>query len=144
MCFGRVSHNAIMIQHIPLNDKDLDLGMTVPILIHGDDAESHRRRSFMVLTFGSAVIHATPWDSKLVCYVGDNSQCCDETYSVLDAWVAWSLVELMLGHYLDVDPWGRPFERAFDAEPTFNLTCLWWLLAQVGKVASSLGAGRES
>ena len=85
--------------------------MTLPLLIHGDDAESHRRRSFMVLTFGSALVHATPWDSKLVCYVADNSQCSDECYSVLDTWVAWSLVELLLGHYLDIDPWGKPFAR---------------------------------
>ena len=62
----------------------------------------------MVLTVGSAVVHASPWESKLLVYVGDNSQCITETYSSLDAWVCWSLVELLFGHYLDVDPWGQP------------------------------------
>ena len=93
----------------------MDLHRTIPLVLHGDDAESHRRRSFMVVTVGSSVVHASPWDSKLVCYVGDNSQCGDECYSVLDAWVTWSLIELLLGHYLDIDPWGRPFSRALDA-----------------------------
>ena len=81
---------------------------TIPLLLHGDDAEVHRRRSFMVLTVGSAVVNANPWESKLLVYVGDNSQCISETYSSLDAWVCWSLVELLCGHYLDVDPWGQP------------------------------------
>lgn len=83
----------------------------MPLVLHGDDAECHRRRSFLVLTWGSACVHATPWDSKFVVYVGDNSQFDDECYTALDMWTAWSMVELMLGHWLDVDPWGRPFER---------------------------------
>ena len=89
----------------------MDLRRTVPILLHGDDAECHRRRSFMVTTWASATVHATPWDSKILIYAGDNSQSNAETYAVLDAWVVWSLVELLLGHYLDVDPWGKPFKR---------------------------------
>ena len=56
-------------------------------------------------------MHATPWDSKFLVYVGDNSQFDDECYTALDMWTAWSMLELMLGHWLDVDPWGRPFER---------------------------------
>ena len=98
----------------PLTE-DADLSHTIPLVVHGDDAECHRRRSFMVVTWGSCVVHATPFDSKFVCYVGDNSQCGEECYSVLDMWVAWSLIELMLGHWLDVDPWGRPFNRYFSA-----------------------------
>ncbi|CAE7361318.1 unnamed protein product [Symbiodinium natans] len=90
---------------------DMDLKKTVPLVLHGDDAECHRRRSFMVVTWGSAVVHATPWDSKFVVYVGDNSQCDENCYTALDMWTTWSLVELMLGHWLDVDPWGRPFNR---------------------------------
>ena len=90
----------------------MNLDRAIPIVVHGDDAECHRRRSFMVLTWGSALVNATPWDSKILTYVGDNSQLGDEAYKVLDAWVAWSLLELMLGHYLDVDPWGQPFNRS--------------------------------
>ena len=95
--------------------EDLQLDRTVPLVLHGDDAESHRCRSYLVVTVGSAVVHASPWDSKLVVYVADNAQSCDETYTVLDTWVTWSLVELLLGHWLDVDPWGKPFERVLDA-----------------------------
>ena len=76
----------------------MDLQKTIPIVLHGDDAECHRRRFF-----------CSPWDSKLVVYAGDNSQSCAETYAVLDQWLVWSLVELLLGQYLDVDPWGNPF-----------------------------------
>ena len=68
----------------------------------------------MVVTWGSATVHATPWDSKFVIYVGDNSQLSDEGYMNLDMWATWSLVELMLGHYLDIDPWGRPMNRCLD------------------------------
>ena len=88
-----------------------ELGRTIPVVLHGDDAESHRRRSFMVVTWASCVVHATPYDSKLLAYVGDNSQCSDAAYAILDKWVTWSLIELMVGRYLDVDPWGQPFNR---------------------------------
>ena len=91
--------------------KDLDLAKTCPLVIHGDDAECHRRRSFLVVTWGSATVHATPWDSKFLIYVGDNSACDNETYSTLDMWTTWSLLELQLGRWLDIDPWGRPFRR---------------------------------
>ena len=93
----------------------MNLDRTIPLVIHGDDAECHRRRSFMLMTWGSALVHATPWDSKFVAYVGDNNQLGDEAYKVLDAWVAWSLLELMLGHWLDVDPWGKPFNRSLSS-----------------------------
>ena len=97
---------------LPGSCKGMNLDRTIHLVVHGDDAECHRRRSFMVLTWGSVLVNATPWDSKILSYVGDNSQLGDEAYKVLDAWVAWSLLELMLGHYLDVDPWGQPFNRS--------------------------------
>ena len=110
----------------------MDLTRAVPIVIHGDDAECHRRRSFMVVTWGSVVVHASPWDSKLVVYAGDNSQCCAETYAVLDQWLIWSLVELLLGHYLDVDPWGNPFPNRDSAMHSLSLSLLHHALIYVG------------
>ena len=107
--------HACMHVHDTYIAQDMDLAKTVPIVLHGDDAECHRRRSFMVVTWGSATIHASPWDSKFVVYVGDNSQCGDEAYAVLDKWTTWSLVELLLGCWLDVDPWGQPMDRPLAA-----------------------------
>ncbi|CAJ1368384.1 unnamed protein product [Effrenium voratum] len=86
---------------------ELDLSKTVPIFLHGDDAECHRRRSFLVCAWGSVLLHVNPWDSKLLIYAGSNSQCIDQTYNTLNAWIAWSLIELLTGEYLSTDPWGR-------------------------------------
>lgn len=50
--------------HPVLSDPATDLGKCVPLVFHQDDGEAHRRRSFMVTTFGSAVIHGSPWEMK--------------------------------------------------------------------------------
>lgn len=83
----------------------------IPIVIHGDDADSHRRRSFMVLTVGSLLATGNMFDTKLLCYVLDNSRTTSGTVSTLDKWISWSLLELQLGIFLDLDPWGRPYPR---------------------------------
>ena len=80
-------------------------------MIHGDDADSHRRRSFMVVTIGSVLTHGNMFDTRLLCYVLDNSRAMPMTVPTLDTWLTWSLTELQLGHFLDTDPWGRPLER---------------------------------
>ena len=83
------------------------MAKTVPLVLHGDDAESHRRRSFCVVTMGSlAVGGISMWDSKFLLYVTDNSRCTDDTFATLDLWVAWSLAELQLGAYMDINPYG--------------------------------------
>ena len=51
------------------------------------------------------------YDTKLLCYVLDNSRTTSGTVSTLDKWISWSLLELQLGIFLDLDPWGRPYPR---------------------------------
>lgn len=93
-----------------IQHKECDLSKTIPLVIHGDDAESHRRRSFTVTTFGGVVVtQCSLWDSKILLYVLDSSRVADTTQSTLDMWVCWSLVECQLGFFLDRDPWGQEY-----------------------------------
>lgn len=85
---------------------------TIPLLWHGDDADSHRRRTFCVCTISSVLLPMqSSWDSKLVCYITDNNKCLNETFQVLDAWMVHSLSELQTGCYFSVDPWNREYDR---------------------------------
>ena len=88
-----------------------DLSKCVPLVFHCDDGEAHRRRSFMVATFGSALIHKSPWDCRYLLYCTDNSKSCTSTYDTLDSWVAWSFVELAVGQWLDHSPWEEEMDR---------------------------------
>ena len=92
--------------------RDLLAEKCVPIFIHGDDAESHRRRSFCVVSWGSCLSHGSPFDSRFVIYCGDNNRCFEGSYQALDAWVVWSLSELLAGEWSQTDPWGRPMQRS--------------------------------
>ena len=65
----------------------------------------------MVVTIGSVLTHGNMFDTRLLCYVLDNSRAMPMTVPTLDTWLTWSLTELQLGHFLDTDPWGRPLER---------------------------------
>lgn len=79
-------------------------------MVHGDDAESHRRRSFTVTTLGSLVVTGKSlWDIIFLMYTFDNSRASTDTIATLDLWLCWSPVECQCGHYLDTDPWGRPY-----------------------------------
>ena len=91
------------------NTKSTDLSRTIPLALHGDDAESHRRRSFCICTVGSVTVHGNTWDTKMLVFCLDNSQCTAETSRTLDLWLTWSLLELSLGHFLDKDPYGNPY-----------------------------------
>lgn len=89
--------------------KDTDLAKVVPLIVHADDADSHRRRSFCICTLSSALIgQCSPWDARMLLYVTDNQHCTDETWDTLDAWVCWSLCELSLGVWQNKDPFGNP------------------------------------
>ena len=55
--------------------KDCQLDRCVPLVVHGDGADSHRRRSFLVLTMGSLVVsgnfgianfYCTAWTSPVL------------------------------------------------------------------------------
>ena len=87
--------------------KATDLSKCVPLIFHGDDGESHRRRSFMVTSFASALIHKSPWDCRYVLYCVDNSHACSSTFDILDSWLAWSFVELAEGKWFGHSPWGE-------------------------------------
>lgn len=76
-------------------------------MIHGDDCDAHRRRSFCVCT----VCGGSPFDSKILLYAVDNSRGCTETFDTLDTWVVWSLIEIQEGRFMTVDPWQNPIER---------------------------------
>ena len=83
----------------------------MPIVIHGDDCDAHRRRSFCVCTLSSALCGGSPFDSKILLYATDNSRSCTETFDTLDTWLVWSLIELQEGRYMTVDPWQNPINR---------------------------------
>ena len=87
--------------------KDTDLSRCVPLVFHCDDGEAHRKRSFMISSFGSAVVHKSPWDCRFVLYCTDNAKSCDNTYDTLDTWLAWSFTELGAGRFLEHSPWGE-------------------------------------
>ena len=89
--------------------QDIDLSLVIPLMIHGDGADSHRRRSFMITTVGSVVTQGSMWDTRFVCYVFDETRAAEDSLATLDTRVCWSLLEAQLGHYLDLDPFGRPY-----------------------------------
>ena len=89
----------------------MDLRYWIPLVMHGDDADAHRRRSFSVVTISSALTSGSPWDTKMVVYALDNSRACAETYDTLNAWVIWSLTELQEGRRMSVDPFQHPIKR---------------------------------
>lgn len=61
----------------------------------------------MVTTFGSAVIHKSPWDSRYLLYCTDNAKSCSSTFDTLDSWLAMSFIELGEGKWLQHSPWGE-------------------------------------
>ena len=44
------------------------------------------------------------FDTKLVGYVLENSKAMSSTVATLDTWMTWSLMELQLGFFMDVNP----------------------------------------
>lgn len=94
--------------------KDVDLNFVIPLVIHGDDAEAHRRRSFLVTTLGSCLTDGSVWSTKFLLYCLDNSRATTETIKTLDTWVAWSLLELQCGTFLDRDPFDQQYQPFLD------------------------------
>ena len=92
--------------------EDVDLSYVIPVLFHGDDADSHRRRSFYVCTLTSPLCeYECSWDSRILLACLDNSRALPETYDVLDAWMVYGLTELQEGAFFTVNPWGDAFHR---------------------------------
>ena len=89
-------------------DEATDLSKCVPLILHADDAESHRRRSFTVCSFASLLTTGgTPWENRLLLYCLDCARSCSETTDVLDAHLVWSFTELANGRYMDTGPWSE-------------------------------------
>lgn len=108
-------HNSRCIIHGKNISKETDLRKCIPIIVHGDDAESHRRRSFMVTSWASLLTtNSSIWETRLLAYTLDNSRSCNETQDTMDAWMVWSLVELMTGRYLERGPWSEELPRRKD------------------------------
>lgn len=86
-------------------------------MCHGDDADSHRRRSFMVLTISSPLAPArSSYENRIMIYVIDTSRALEETFDTLDTWVVHSLCELQHGKFMTVDIHGVPFDRGFEGQ----------------------------
>ncbi|CAJ1340374.1 unnamed protein product, partial [Effrenium voratum] len=74
--FWAANHDAPWLLAHPYRSQ-LDLNRTIPIFIHGDDAESHRRRSFMVVAGG--------WKAVLACHKGDEAYL-QKAYNMVTTW----------------------------------------------------------
>lgn len=83
-----------------------------PILVHGDDADVHRRRSYCAVTIGSPLLAGqSSWDCKFLSYIIDTSRAVTETYDTLDSWMVYGLCELQEGRFFDVDVYDNTFDR---------------------------------
>ena len=92
--------------------EDTNLSMCVPLILHGDDAECHRRRSLTVCSFASVTVGGvSPWENRFTLYCMDGNRSCDATLDELDSWLAWSFYELMCGEWKETGPWSDPVPK---------------------------------
>ena len=92
--------------------QDTVLAQCIPLLFHGDDADSHRRRSFYVATVSSPLCsfeHSL--DSRCLLCCLENSRALPETYDAIDHWMVYGFMELQAGFFFSVDVWGEQFPR---------------------------------
>ena len=61
----------------------------IPIEVHGDDADAHRRRTFCCVSFRSAVTRGPTMKSLFPIYVLDNTQASEHS-------VAWQNFPLIV------------------------------------------------
>ena len=92
--------------------QECNLDFCIPLVVFGDDADSHRRRSFYICTLSSPLCNSgDSWDSKLLLCALDNSRAIPETYDAIDAWIIHSLTECQEGRFFSVNPWGETYDR---------------------------------
>lgn len=110
-----------------LATKTIDKSRVIPVAIHGDEADSHRRRTFSVLTMSSLTTSGNLFDVKVLCFALDNSQATPQTGWTLEKWIALSLAELQNGVFSELDPWGEPFpvRKAFDKQRSGQIADGW-------------------
>ena len=92
------------------------LQWVIPVEIHGDDAELHKRRSFSISTVSSALTTGATWDHKLLLSCFDNAAAGDSTSSEIDCWICWGLVCGAAGVYLDHDWHQKKFDQNYMPE----------------------------
>ena len=100
--------------------QDTDLSRVIPLIVHGDDAECHRRRSFLILSYASVLVgRCAVWDNRFLVYCLDNHVACNETVDELDYWAAWSFTELQHGRWLEHGPQGQelPHRKGMEGKP---------------------------
>ena len=89
--------------------KDTDLSLCIPLLFHGDDADSHRRRTFYSCTVSSPLCEpGDTFDSRLLLCTVDNKVATPELFDTIDTWLVHGFTELQEGEWLTVDPWNNP------------------------------------
>ena len=81
-------------------------------MVHGDDADSHRRRTLYNCTISSPVtLETNAWDSRVLLVTFDNHKALPQTFDTIDAWLVHGLTELQEGRFMTVDPWNQPHNR---------------------------------
>ena len=94
----------------------VDKAFFIPLVFHGDEADAHRRRSFCVCSFCSLLVSGkSPFDSKYLIYLTDVNRCVEETWDVLDAWAAYSFMELQHGQFFSVSPFNEDEADGFSS-----------------------------
>lgn len=97
-----------------LSHKEINLQYVFPIIVHGDDADVHRRRSFCAVTIGTPFADGrSSWDCKFLTYIVDVNKMLPESFDTLDAWMVYGLMELQEGRFFDVDIYDKPYARGF-------------------------------
>ena len=92
--------------------EDTPLAQCIPLLFHGDDADSHRRRSFYVATVSSPLcVYENSWDSRCLLCCIDNTRALPETYDAIDHWMVYGFMELQEGSFFTVNVYGEEFHR---------------------------------
>ncbi|CAE7244625.1 unnamed protein product, partial [Symbiodinium sp. CCMP2456] len=87
---------------------DTELERCIPLEFHGDDADSHRRRTFLICSFQSALTCGPTLDTIYPVYCIDNQQASKWTQSELDLHLVWSIQQLQQGELFNHDAHGRP------------------------------------
>ena len=111
------SRSTWFLQHPMLSKMRMDeLQFVIPLEIHGDDAELHKRRSFSISTVSSALTVGSTWDHKLLLSCFDNGSASESTSTEIDCWICWGLMCATAGIYLDQDWRGRHFSKDYMPE----------------------------
>ena len=85
----------------------------VPVELHGDDADAHRRRTFLVVSWQSAVTKGATIDCLFPAFCLDNNQATEQTASQLEMALVWSLQQMSAGRLFNHNHWGVTTTAAF-------------------------------